>query len=270
MYKFFSLCSLALMGICLVSSSGFAEEQQTKVTHKLNLSRPAGNPVLEGTVVVKAVALKENSPFLRVQTTDGSIKDYLIETCDETCQKAINACKGGEQCSIRGRVDESALSIMAEFVRVGTTAPSAETKTTKTGQVFTRDTSHPKLGEAWSDPSGMIWGDIVKNKDGSEHLMNQRDATDYCKSIGADLPSKEDFIRLREYMGAKSPGFDGYTPQVLPNLTHTENKAYIRQFWSSSNHLHVSNYYYAMNGANGGFGFDYHTYAAVRCVVARR
>ena len=33
-----------------------------------------------------------------------------------------------------------------------------ETRTTKTGAVFTRDDGQPKLGDAWRDPSGLIWG----------------------------------------------------------------------------------------------------------------
>ncbi len=103
---------------------------------------------------------------------------------------------------------------------------------------FTSDASFPALGEAWKDPSGMIWGDIVK-KDGHPVLMNQYQANSYCKSIAAELPSKEEFVRLREYMGAHHGNDEnynrvgaeikpGYTPQVLPNLSE---KNY---FWTSS------------------------------------
>src|SRR5688572_17681015 len=62
--------------------------------------------------------------------------------------------------------------------------------------VFVRDTSNEKLGEAWRDESGMIWGDLVRQKNGSIYI-NHYEATQYCKSIGATLPEVEDFVRLR-------------------------------------------------------------------------
>jgi len=287
MRNFFGLYSLTLVGMLAFSISSFAEQPVVPGSHELKVSRPTANPILEGTVVIKAVDLKEDSPFLRVKTTDGSSKDYLIKTCDETCQKSINACKGGEQCSIRGRIDESAPSIMAEFVRVGATAiTGAETKTTKTGHVFTRDTSNPKLGEAWRDPSGMIWGDIVKKADGTPHFMNHKDATAYCKSIGAELPSgwqssqnksnggqNSDFVRLREYMGATSGSYDGYTPRVVPNLTHVQGgETGSRYFWSSSVLPDDSNYAYVFDGRYGAFDDGNRVYDAgysVRCVARR-
>lgn len=288
MRNFFGLYFLALVGMLAFSISGFAEQPGVQGSHELKVSRPTANPVLEGTVIIKSVDLKEDSPFLRVKTTDGSSKDYLIKTCDETCQKSINGCKGGEQCSIRGRVDESAPSIMAEFVRVGATAiTGAETKTTKTGHVFTRDTSNPELGEAWRDPSGMIWGDIVKKADGTPYFMNHKNATAYCKSIGAELPSgwessqnksnggqNSDFVRLREYMGATSRSNEGYAPQVLPNLTHVQDgETRNRYFWSSSVHPDYSNYAYVFNGRYGYIGTGNRDYVgfglSVRCVARR-
>jgi len=284
MRKVFGLYSLALMWMCLASVSTFAEPPATRGSHELKLSRPTANPALEGAVVIKATDLGNDSPFLRVEGTDGSLKDYLIKTCDESCQKAINACKGGEPCSIRGRVDENVPSIMAEFVRVGASAtPSVETKTSKQadGQVvtWTRDTSKPKLGEAWRDPSGMIWGDIAKKEDGSPHFMTHKNATAYCaglkdaqgKSIGAVLPIWEDFIRLREYMGAKSGSDEGYAPQVLPNLTYTENgQTRSRYFWSSSVDPDYSNFAYDFDGRLGGSYYrNVDDYRSVRCVVAR-
>jgi len=84
-----------------------------------------------------------------------------------------------------------------------------ETVVSTTGAVFVRDYTHPQLGEAWKDPSGMIWGDTVR--DGSEGKeMLHDEATKYCKTIGAQLPSREDFVRLRKYMGAKYPNVVRY------------------------------------------------------------
>jgi hypothetical protein len=91
--------------------------------------------------------------------------------------------------------------------------------------------------------------------------MNQYQATEYCQSIGAQLPSREDFTRLREYMGAQSGTYRGYTPQILPGLADN-------WYWSSSVHPDYSYYAYDFSGNYGDVGFDYRSfYDAVRCVV---
>jgi len=271
--------ALAVSLVCVPGRAQEVEKHEAKAT-PTPFIRASSNPSLTGTIISKAVDEKNDALFLRVKQSDGSIKDYLLDQkCDETCQKAINACKGGEQCSIRGKVDETAPSITPEFVRFGTgTAPIVETKTSKkadgTVVTWTRDTSNAKLGEAWRDASGMIWGDIVKKDDGSPRFMNHKDATDYCKSIGAELPSREDFIRLREYMGAKSGSDEGYTAQVLPNLTYTEKgQVNSRYFWSSSVHPDHSYYAYDFGGRFGYIGYynrSFDNYYSVRCVGARR
>lgn len=140
--------------------------------------------------------------------------------------------------------------------------------------IFVLDPSRPALGEAWRDESGMIWGDILKNADHSIRYLNQDTATDYCKSIGAILPSEGDFNRLREYMGAKSGIYEGYTPQVLPNLVrNTGNRTLSNFFWSSTVewiHYHLA---YVFGGKIGGFGivnrlFD-DDFTSARCVLKR-
>src|SRR4051812_35489268 len=68
--------------------------------------------------------------------------------------------------------------------------------------VFTRDRRFPALGEAWRDPDGMTWGDLAKDSNGTILHMSEPAAAEHCKSIGADLPTRTDFIRLRGYMGA--------------------------------------------------------------------
>ena len=165
-----------------------------------------------------------------------------------------------------------ATTITAEFVRLGaSTTIVPETKVTKTGQIFTRDTSNPKLGEAWRDPSGMIWGDIVKNKDGSARLMNQKDAIDYCKSIDLELPSSKDFVRLREYMGAKSGSNADYAPQILPKLTYTEDGAIFGHlFWSSSAYSPYNSLYaYYFDGYSGSVDYGFRRFGdySARCVA---
>ena len=149
-----------------------------------------------------------------------------------------------------------------------------EERETKTGAVFTCDDSYPDLGEAWRDPSGLIWGDTVKETDGTIHGMNHYNAIAYCDSIDARLPSKEEFIQFRQYMGAQPERLMGYShhdDKILPNL-----KSY--RFWSSSVDPDNIDLAYDFNGDDGfiyyGFrnfddskrsGGDY--YGAVRCVV---
>ena len=142
---------------------------------------------------------------------------------------------------------------------------------------FTRDTSVAALGEAWRDPSGMIWGDIVKNDDDSIRYMDQYQAPTYCESIGARLPSRADFARLRGYMGATTAASEssgsGYTPQVLPNLYRTADGLSVgNYFWSSSVHPDFSYEAYYFVGRSGviyNYYRSFYSNVAVRCVVRR-
>jgi hypothetical protein len=136
------------------------------------------------------------------------------------------------------------------------------TRTTITGAVFTKITDREHFEGAWQDQSGMIWGNTVKNANGSDRGMNQIQATEYCQSIGAQLPSREDFARLREYMGAQSGTYRrGYLPQILPGLADN-------WYWSSSFFPSDSNYAFIFVGYDG----DIHdgnrlNFSAVRCVT---
>ncbi|MBY0369295.1 hypothetical protein K2X33_01330 [bacterium] len=164
-----------------------------------------------------------------------------------------------------------------------------------------------KFGESWEDPSGMIWGDMAKSEDGSPLYMDHKDAEDFCKNLGAELPSgyiedvnggngfpdsDSDFVRLRKYMGAKSVNGkaapEGYVPQILPNLTYmgtatsntirlTSNlgisvkfpKMYDRYFWSSSIYDHPD-FAYVSEGGEGINGYprvNGPKVCLVRCVV---
>lgn len=172
-----------------------------------------------------------------------------------------------------------AIFMMVDFILTGNAFANDEKRTTDTGAVFTRDRSHAALGEAWRDPDGLVWGDIVKNENGSARYMVQSSeymkeigkslpnrtlgAKEYCERIGARLPSREEFTRLREYMGAQSGTDRGYSPQVLPNLSD-------RWFWSSSVYPNVSDVAYFFYGR---YGYIYNYYRkynyAVRCVVDR-
>lgn len=159
----------------------------------------------------------------------------------------------------------------------------AERRMTNTGHVFIRDIDHPALGDAWRDESGLIWGDIVRDENGYVRYMVQSSeymkdlgrplpndhlgAKEYCESISARLPSKEEFTRLREYMGAQPGTPEGYSHhhnKVLPNLSGY-------WFWSSSVDPNNSDYAYFFYGGYGDIDHDlrnYFNYGAVRCVVS--
>ena len=158
-----------------------------------------------------------------------------------------------------------------------------ETRTTETGAVFTRDRSHSELGDAWRDESGLIWGDIVRNEDGSIRKMVQSSeymkeigsplpegklgAKEYCESIGARLPSKEEFTQLREYMGARTgtpKGYSHHDDKILPNLKN-------HWFWSSSVYPDNACSAYDFYGTDGViyYGNRVNDGDAVRCVVGR-
>ena len=140
-----------------------------------------------------------------------------------------------------------------------------------TGAVFTRDTSNPALGEAYRDPSGLIWGSVVTTPQGKIEKMTQYDAEKYCKSIGAWLPTREEFEQLAEYLGqgTASAGYDPYLTdgktEILPGLAN-------RYFWSASVYSlsHILSWVFL-----GGNGYvDYYSrnnvMVAVRCVRSRK
>lgn len=162
----------------------------------------------------------------------------LSDKCDDgteagrACLKAINECKDGQIVLIKADFCEGKQpsAVVKEF-----TVLTRETKDTETGHTFTK--LEPKdlkllgilnlaaFGEAWQDPSGTIWGNTARNKDGSARKMNHATAKDYCATIGATLPTIDQFERLASYMGylPGDPEQSQYKPQVLPDLPPSES-----------------------------------------------
>jgi hypothetical protein len=185
--------------------------------------------------------------------------------------------------------------------------------------IFKRDTSYPELGEAWMDPSGMIWGDAIRETDDSNRLvkatlyddagengfyhkyypdvaagvkdlvtrglaitiqnvtgslsvLNNPGAVQYCQNVGASLPTKTDFMRLRFYMGYSKKNPKGYKPQVLPFLFYnddSENPKTIR-YWSSTTGDYGDWYLDGLKGELSSIPSDEYVFpAAVRCVKRR-
>ncbi len=256
----------------------------------------------------RPISLKSNKQEMLVETKDHDKKvTYTLQKMTkENALVRIEALKkmGEEKQKANGDAEKKneetgavVPEIKPEVMHETKSESKPEIRKTETGFVFIRDMSVPKLGEAWRDESGMIWGDIARNRDGSilytvqsskyENELREKlgkpklaegtlGAKEYCESIGAQLPSgklltgKSDFERLREYMGADKGTLgwmipEGYKPQVLPNLEHF--------FWSSSVSPDDSFYaYYFFFGRNGGIYYFNRSNDSfsVRCVVPRR
>ena len=101
-----------------------------------------------------------------------------------------------------------------------------------TGAVFTRDTSNLALGEAYRDPSGLIWGNVVTTPQGKIERMTQYDAEKYCQSIGARLPTVEEFEQLAKYLGKGTA--EGYDPYLTDGKTEILPEIADYAFWSAS------------------------------------
>lgn len=157
----------------------------------------------------------------------------------------------------------------------------AEQRATATNDnIFTRDTTNPGLGEAYRDPSGLIWGDVIKAQG-----MSQTDADIYCKcnsdyardKLGctskpdsARLPTREEFKQLAEYLDDGSAqrysplSADGRT-DVIPGLSR-------HWFWTSSTRRSdFPDVVYTFNGRYGYFDSSYRSSLLVtgRCVSGR-
>lgn len=79
------------------------------------------------------------------------------------------------------------------------------------GTVFKRDRSNPALGEAYKDPSGLVWGSFKMNDNTAKTKL---EAISFCRKKGARLPRSEEFDQLTKYLGKGSPG--GYNPMTAP------------------------------------------------------
>lgn len=177
-----------------------------------------------------------------------SLRVYLQEHIVKQECRAVRAFLQSQLTQVEARIEEL---LQGE----------PETRATTTGDIFKRDRSHPSsLGEAWKDPNNLIWGDIVKRSDGRVYEVKHSTATDYCTSMGLRLPTREEFIQLREYMGARFEYFGDYRPQVLPNLSG-------HWFWSSSVNPNGSEAY-VLWGTSGGVYYESRNYkSAFRCVA---
>ena len=140
-----------------------------------------------------------------------------------------------------------------------------------TGAIFAGDISVPALGEAYRDPSGLIWGRMIMGQGRNKHIMSQYDADRNCKAVGARLPTKEELEQLAKYLGkgtaqSYSPYLKDGKTDFLPGLGYS--------FWSSSINPDVYNFThgYYMDSRDGtidtGVRYDDNDIAA-RSVAGR-
>jgi hypothetical protein len=148
---------------------------------------------------------------------------------------------------VKGKVTEP------PFLRVATS-----------GAEFKLDKSHPLLGVAYRDPSGLIWGELVK-KDGQIKVMKRKDAEKYCKSLGARLPTIGEIKALGKFLGKDSPR--GYDPYLADGKTEVFPGLASQWIWldaSSAPSFDDTNA--AWGGEQMANGKD-NNYNAVRCVT---
>jgi hypothetical protein len=156
-------------------------------------------------------------------------------------------------------------SLVLLFLLLTTSVAKANQRVSNTGAIFTRDTTIPALGEAYRDPSGLIWGSIV-TAEGQVNIMDQYDAEKYCNAINTRLPTREEFEQLAKYLGKGTA--NGYSPYLADGKTEILPGLSSHRFWSSSvnPYWHDDAFYFI--GTYGYFfwGTRYLGRESVRCV----
>jgi hypothetical protein len=109
-------------------------------------------------------------------------------------------------------------------------ATTPDVRESQLGYKFTRDSSRSGLGLAYRDPSGLIWGDLVRCADCNTidkiAWVTYIEALIGCNRMAARLPTEEEIANLRFYLGYGSPsGFNIVSSDekltVLPNLSYS-------------------------------------------------
>lgn len=93
---------------------------------------------------------------------------------------------------------------------------------TNSGAVFTHDLSTAELGDAYKDPSGVIWGQALR-QNGQLIYASQSEASELCKRVGLRLPTKKEIEKLATYLGeGAQQGYSVFTAdktsEVLPGF----------------------------------------------------
>ncbi len=153
-------------------------------------------------------------------------------------------------------------------IRIQELSNTSGQRVSNTGSIFFQDISVPALGEAYRDPSGLIWGSIVMVQ-GKVNTMNQFDADKFCKDGGTRLPAKEELEQLADYLGRGT--VQEYSPYLADGKTDFLPGLSNHWFWSSSVLPKYSDWAYLFSGEYGIVFHDlrYKDDHAVRCVADR-
>jgi len=98
------------------------------------------------------------------------------------------------------------------------------------------------MGESYADPSGLIWGDVMRYPNGDLVLPDlPSKAKAICVSIGARLPTQAEYARLSNFLttgdyyqcSGNSRQVRPFNPfqrnsreDVIPNLSHSASWVY--------------------------------------------
>lgn len=122
---------------------------------------------------------------------------------------------------------------------------SAQRISKNSRQIFVRDTSFPLFGEAYRDPSGLVWSEP------SRDWLGFSKAPGYCKSRGGRLPTAAEFEALARYLGSEGNG--GYSTYVYGSKTEIIPDLADGLFWTSSYNTEDDNHF-MFNGETGDIG----------------
>lgn len=139
----------------------------------------------------------------------------------------------------------------------GQTHLPANSYRTSTGAVFSR-IEHGRFGKAVVAPDGMIWSKYLGNfsnhgldKDG---IVTDSAATRACDKIKGNLPTKENFEKLKIYFELDSDGY--LTVQGRKDLHKVFPYMKDRWFWSATLEPGYSNFAHDFDGYSGGIYED--------------
>lgn len=155
-------------------------------------------------------------------------------------------------------------------------ANDPDRRVSATGAAFERDSRFPELGDAFRDPRGLVWGEILNLKEGDEKELvpgdgpvsspNQLSAERHCASLGARLPTLAEFQHLYDDFGGRT--YDGYFPWTAEDSRVPMLPKFVGyMFWSSTRDTEGRRAA-AFSGAFGAIGWRSlgNMYIQARCV----
>ena len=119
------------------------------------------------------------------------------------------------------------------------------------------------LGESWRDPSGPIWGEVLREEDSLiPHKVTQDRAVELCHERGGRLPTHAEFSRLRQWFTSGKGKKGAYRADILPQLD-------AGSFWTETSREGVESGAYIFHADDGDFSYEERSSerASVRCVI---